>query len=672
MSNHRAYNSKSQGAQNQDRARLQLSVIQDGKRLQESPFVGPEIAIGSLPQSDLRLGDPFVSGIHCLLTIQDNRVILTDKNSKNGTMLNGRRVQQLEIMDGDTFQVGRSLIVVHFINGFGANQATEVAVEHDEKTAIDMDVRREPAARKQQQQRQQQHAAAAEAPVVAAYDPNHFDLMEEDPYDRNFQPAFSLVKTMVRAPKGDAVRRGGRVLEIIEFDGDSIYASNTFGAGAVHQVRTEMGKRRIVKAGAAGYTLYFHEDDEGFVVLSGQKTELKDFANDGRAVSRKRNGLCVAELGDEDEACVRIEGRKYYLRFSDRQHVPAARFDLIKSGRELGKMIGLSCLTHVLAIIIFAFISTRGNAALEPEEERFVKISVEDLAPKQPPEPPKKELVAEKPTPKPTPVVKKPEPKPEPKVVKKIEPPKPVVAKKMPVPVQKQQPKPTLIVEKPKVKVQAPGEVVAVPQINVAKTGVLGALAGIGNPNKQPMLASALTNLSAVQARGGVQTFSVSGLQGKTGSDDVVIMRIGDVNTKGASGVGHRNYGMAAVSNRKGSGGGIAGMVSGEDAIIRPKVKGSLSYEEIMKVIQAHLGEIHTCYEKALMDDPGLAGKLNVFWTISSEGSVNGTRIQGSELRNGQVHACVSSNVRSWIFPKPRGGGVVDVSFPFVFNNTGV
>jgi outer membrane biosynthesis protein TonB len=284
------------------------------------------------------------------------------------------------------------------------------------------------------------------------------------------------------------------------------------------------------------------------------------------------------------------------------------------------------------------------------------------------PKPKKPEpIVKEKPKPKPKPqkVAKaKPKPKPKPKIKKRK--PKPKLAK-----VIKKAPVKRPVKVAKRIAVKKPPPKPAAPKVNVANTGVLGALAGIGkkSPKNKQQLVSALTNLSAVKSRGGAQTFSVSGLQGKLDTDDVSIQRIGDLNTKGATGAGNRSYGLASVSGKKGAGLAIGGQVSGSDAIISPTVKGSLSYGEIFKVVQKAISDLQYCYEKELVNNASLGGKLTAVWTIGTSGAVINAKIQKSEVRSGKVHSCVTRTVKRLKFPKPRGGGVVEVSFPFNFSD---
>src|SRR5215831_8145343 len=65
-----------------------------------------EVTIGRLASSTLCVGDPSVSRQHCvILTEQDGRRIC-DLGSNNGTFVNGKRVDECALADGDKIRIG--------------------------------------------------------------------------------------------------------------------------------------------------------------------------------------------------------------------------------------------------------------------------------------------------------------------------------------------------------------------------------------------------------------------------------------------------------------------------------------------------------------------------------------------------------------------------------------
>jgi hypothetical protein len=103
----------------------------------------------------------------------------------------------------------------------------------------------------------------------------------------------------------------------------------------------------------------------------------------------------------------------------------------------------------------------------------------------------------------------------------------------------------------------------------------------------------------------------------------------------------------------------------------RPESRGGdLPRELIQKVISEHIGEVRTCYERALLHDPGLSGSLVLEWTIDLNGRVARIGEKRVTLKSAEVPNCVMGSLRTWIFPRPRGGVVV-VTYPFLFNAVG-
>jgi TonB family protein len=106
-------------------------------------------------------------------------------------------------------------------------------------------------------------------------------------------------------------------------------------------------------------------------------------------------------------------------------------------------------------------------------------------------------------------------------------------------------------------------------------------------------------------------------------------------------------------------------------AIGQAEVRGSLDKEIIRRVIRSHVAEVKFCYERELIRQPGLQGRLLVQFMIAPTGNVTMSKVQSSTLGNANVEQCVLSAVRRWAFPKPMGGGVVLVAYPFLFRPAG-
>ncbi len=172
---------------------------------------------------------------------------------------------------------------------------------------------------------------------------------------------------------------------------------------------------------------------------------------------------------------------------------------------------------------------------------------------------------------------------------------------------------------------------------------------------------------------------ALGGLQGGAGVGDA--QGVGGLGSRGSgSGGGGTGLGLGGLGTRGGGrGGGGYGSIDlggkGKDStrVIPGKttVIGGLDKDVIMKVIKRHQNEIKFCYEQELQKNPALAGKVAVAWTIDPSGGVSEANVSESSISNANVEGCIVQRIRRWKFPEPQGGGVVNVTFPWIFKAAG-
>jgi uncharacterized membrane protein YgcG len=139
---------------------------------------------------------------------------------------------------------------------------------------------------------------------------------------------------------------------------------------------------------------------------------------------------------------------------------------------------------------------------------------------------------------------------------------------------------------------------------------------------------------------------------------------LGGLGTRG-SGLGGSGYGRGAGFYGE-KGGGAPGVGAGD-----PIILGALDKSIIDRIVKQHLPQIRYCYQKELNKNPKLFGKIVVKFVISKEGEVSSASTKSSTMNNPIVEKCINSRFMRMRFPKPKGGGIVIVSYPFVFNAQG-
>ena len=93
---------------------------------------------------------------------------------------------------------------------------------------------------------------------------------------------------------------------------------------------------------------------------------------------------------------------------------------------------------------------------------------------------------------------------------------------------------------------------------------------------------------------------------------------------------------------------------------------GSLSKEQINKVVRAHLAGVKYCYEKELQHKTSLSGGVDIFWVIQPDGTVSKASVKSTTLGDVATEGCILRQVKQWQFPKAQGQTIVG-RYPFIF-----
>ncbi|NOZ20093.1 MAG: protein kinase [Planctomycetes bacterium] len=154
---------------------------------------GRSITVGRSSASDIELSEPRISRIHCQLTNNGARVILTDLRSTNGTFLNDKRVKSAPLQTDDNIRIGSTVIAVE--------------IEGAEETERPAERRQEPASAIDEKLLKSESEPKAEAAVA----------VEE-------KPAPKPKKKVVALPEEGQTIAGCRLItKVREFDNEITY-----------------------------------------------------------------------------------------------------------------------------------------------------------------------------------------------------------------------------------------------------------------------------------------------------------------------------------------------------------------------------------------------------------------------------------------------------------------
>jgi len=109
-------------------ARLILSL--DNQVLAEYNMTKERYTVGRLPDNDVRIDNPAVSGHHSLIINILNDSFLEDLNSTNGTYVNGKLIKKHALQNSDVITIG------HHQLRFSDQQTNETTQDEFEKTMV--------------------------------------------------------------------------------------------------------------------------------------------------------------------------------------------------------------------------------------------------------------------------------------------------------------------------------------------------------------------------------------------------------------------------------------------------------------------------------------------------------------------------------------------------------
>jgi hypothetical protein len=209
----------------------------------------------------------------------------------------------------------------------------------------------------------------------------------------------------------------------------------------------------------------------------------------------------------------------------------------------------------------------------------------------------------------------------------------------------------------------------------VKRSGLLGALGRGGG---------GLSTVFGSGGLGGDLRGAVGNMFGPVVGDSQGLGGLGIRGSGSGGGGAGETIGIGAVGT-KGRGGGLGSYGTGVGGLGKKGdrdvnvstgsavVMGSIDKELVRKVIQDHAAQIRYCYEQQLAINPRLQGKVAIKWIINADGSATSAQVDRgtTTLEDGKVHECMMARIQSWQFPKPKGGGMAVITYPWILRSSG-
>ena len=132
--------------------KVAIKVISGSNAGKEFTMPGEKFMIGRAPECQLRPGSSDISGKHCVLIAKEEKLVIEDLNSTNGTFVNEEKIEsETQLSTGDKFRVGPlefEVTVSHELAGKKRSKVTSIreaaartasATKEEKKEDLDID-----------------------------------------------------------------------------------------------------------------------------------------------------------------------------------------------------------------------------------------------------------------------------------------------------------------------------------------------------------------------------------------------------------------------------------------------------------------------------------------------------------------------------------------------------
>jgi len=674
-------------------------------------FSTGRILVGRAESCDFVINSNIVSAVHAVLEITPKGVKLFDMNSKNGTYINGSKIITQDIRVGDTVAFGN--VKFTFKEYISSDQMPPVldSLEpgHGEAATLKTQVMQLPDDFKKSSQTKNETPSAPPLPSNEQSAKSNPEVVQDNQtgkeeiksnlpqspkVDQKEDDAPYIVYPLGNDPKADyseyifedteklypifKYETNKHAVEVIILYHDSVFS--------VDYLPEKDGTYQIVGAKPDKKQIEFpylgKEEKASFIEIKGSSVSVNQLHSysclhiNNKGANETKSP--VVDLLDNDIVRMVNGHLEIYIR-----KVPAP--PKVKSppffsrDNTLRKLTFLTLLLVMLPAIALINFEVDEEMEKEKDPERIatilykqkLTISKTKAVTKTKKAPPKKQTapkkkVVTKPK-KPTPTKTKPKTQP-----KKVTANKDPGSKKAPI---KQQVKK---VNKP-IPRKSPTIAKSAAASSKSTTRAATQRAARPNPNKGVVdvykSADFKSTVSAIMAKGG--SLRGAKVRGSTSSSTIGSASVGggvsdnlrkaDVGTEIGSLTGAtvgkigQSKGAEGLSAKKGI--YMAGIPS------ETVVMGSMDPDVIRRILRENIPQFRYCYQKELDRSArdSLSGTIGLQFTIGASGHVTRAGVSNNSRLPGSVKGCVVRVLKGIKFPRPMGGGVVEVNQPFNF-----
>lgn len=657
---------------------FELRPTKPGQQSKGGVFGKGRILLGRTESCDLVVNHDSISAIHAVLEIFDDRAVIYDMNSTNGTYVNDDKVIVKEIYPGDFFRLADiEFEFLHYVAGASLPPVLDTL-----EPAHGMASVKQPPA-----------STIPELPgkslpkaVPASIGPSIVYPLEADPKAEFSEYIFEDQQQLYPIFKYEASKQA---VEVIILFNDQIFSVDYLPEG--HSTYYISGL--VNSEGELEFPYLGKTEKLPFVDVNGSYATVHSLPGfeifhltDKKDVSK---GGSTIELHGQDLVRYHKDNLQIFVR-NVSAPPKVAHAPILKRDPEFRK--------YLFLFLFFAVMTSIGMNLVElPEKDKEIdELAPERLATilyKQP-------LAVNK-----NRTIEKTEnqPKREQKAPQKV-----AVKKEIPKEKQPDVTKPDVVTTKDQTKKPDPGKKSA-PEKRVVKQGttpptpsnkIATSLPSASNKAPLPTAQSATarsnfeskavghvevyksadfkTSINSLVAKGGslsgIQTKSPSGSGGElVGSASGVSTGTGNIRTADMA----TNQGALTGATT-----GVLGNSKGAEGLSAKKaiytagipsetvVLGSMDPDVIRRILLDHLPQFRFCYQKELeRAGADTSGVIPLVFTIGASGHVTQAGIDGRSTLPADVKQCVIGILRGIVFPEPLGGGKVEVKQPMNFQS---